>query len=199
MHKLAFIFALGTLGVMACNSNINTNTAQQQDTTNATIADTALAGMNKTASVNDSVAANALPSTRQIDTSDAPIAALAGATALKLDKMVGIPDFIQGCTDGSAESEADLDKEQFIFVSDGQFVGMLQVNGVRVFLRADLSHDSKEGQDVWYKGHGFVVHLTIAHQQTHAATDTFTYDGTLEVMKDGKSISKKKIWGGGAC
>ncbi len=187
------------LGLVACNSRNTSNNPSQQDSPAATITDTALAGMNRTATLSDSVAANALPSTAQIDTSDAPIAALAGVTAFKLEKIAGIPDFIQGCTDGSAQSAHDLEAEQYIFVSDGQFLGMLNLNGVRVYLRADLHREGKETHDVWYKGHGFEVHIVLAHQQTHEASDSFTYDGTLEVLKDGKSIIKTKIWGGGAC
>lgn len=200
MRKFAFVFALGMLVMLACNSSNNTNSSNAGDSADATIADTALAGMNRTATANDSLAANALPSVMpDIDTSDAPIAALANLTTVKLEKIRGIPDFIQGCSDGSAETEQDFETEKYIFVSDGQSVGMLMINGVRVYLRADLAHSSEDVNNVAYIGHGFRVHIVLSNQQSHEASDSFTYQGTLEVLKDGKSVYKTKIWGGGAC
>ena len=199
MRKSILVLCVALLAFTACNITTTSNNKVQQDSAASAITDTATAGMNRSAVATDSTLTDVLPSDHKvIDTSESPLPALAGETGeIKLDKIEGIPDFIEGCTDGSAASEKELDNEKYVFGSDGQHLGMLQVKGTRIYLRADMSQQ-KGDKEVFYTGHGYKVHITLDHQQTHEDTDSFTYDGTLEVEHAGKKI-KMKIWGGGAC
>lgn len=132
-----------------------------------------------------------------LDTSDTPLAALVADTGdIVLDTIHGVPDWVMGCTDAASGSKNAFVKEVNVIAGDGQIME-IKIKGIPVYLHQDRTKGDEEKEE-WFSGHGYKVHIKISHQQSFEESDSFTYEGTMEVERGGKKLSLK-IWGGGAC
>lgn len=121
-------------------------------------------------------------------------AAAAAAPGFTLDDYNGFPPEIEGCTCYFSENNEKFKKQQFLFTSNADGLGVVAINNKQVKLKqVSIVRDKDPGSNneniSVYEADGYKVTVRITGK-TRSGDEVWTNTGTITVEKDGKKIEK---------
>jgi hypothetical protein len=111
-----------------------------------------------------------------------------------LDDYNGFPPEIEGCTCYFSENKEKFGKQQFLFTSNADGLGVVAINNKQVKLKqVSIVRDKDPGSNneniSVYEAEGYKVTVRITGK-TRSGDEVWTNTGTITVEKDGKKIEK---------
>jgi hypothetical protein len=118
--------------------------------------------------------------------------------AIKLEFFKSIPAEIDGCSGTYTYDSISLKKERYIFITNGNGLGMIHVNGKIISLKMVSTKElSKTSWKQVFKGEGYTLTLTTKVTKRLDEEDIFE-SGTLEIIKGSDKVIIK-IHGESGC
>jgi hypothetical protein len=120
------------------------------------------------------------------------------STSIHLEYFKSIPAEIDGCSGIYTYDSISLKKERYIFITNGNGLGMIHVNGKIISLKMVSTKElSKTSWKQVFKGEGYTLTLTTKETKRLDEEDIFE-SGTLEIVKGSDKVIIK-IHGESGC